>query len=168
MSTATRWWASLLGHAPLYRGAEPIKSHDPDGLVKMTSDLAQYFTPSRQQELLHCECVCVCVCVCECVHVCVCVCVCVCPGVPAEGNYCALKDRDGCFYRVRILRFSHPLEFMFHHKEKAEVITSPSNTPLFTQLTYPFLHHPLVPSPSLLPPLPPSLPPSLTLSLRFV
>ena len=47
--------------------------------------------------------------------------VCVLPGVPLEGNYCALKDRDGSFFRVRILKFSQPLEFMFHHKEKAMV-----------------------------------------------
>lgn len=50
-----------------------------------------------------------------------CLSVCVTSGVPAEGNYCALRDRDGCFYRVRILQFSRPLEFMFHHREKAKV-----------------------------------------------
>lgn len=53
VSTATRWWVSLLGHAPLYRGAEPVKPHDPDGLLKMTFDLAKYFTLERQKELLH-------------------------------------------------------------------------------------------------------------------
>jgi superfamily II DNA/RNA helicase len=94
VSTATRWWVSLLGHAPLYRGAEPVKS-DPDGLLKMSFSLAEYFTSDRQRNTLH--------------------------SVPAVGNYCALRDRDGSFYRVRILKFSQPLEFMFHHREKALV-----------------------------------------------
>jgi hypothetical protein len=95
VSTATRWWVSLIGHAPLYRGAEPVKPNDPDGLLKMSFNLAEYFTPDRQRNTLH--------------------------SVPAEGNYCALRDRDGSFYRVRILKFSQPLEFMFHHREKALV-----------------------------------------------
>ena len=53
VSTATRWWVSLLGHAPLYRGAEPVKPNDPDGLLKMSFNLAEYFTPDRQRNTLH-------------------------------------------------------------------------------------------------------------------
>ena len=54
VSTATRWWVSLLGHAPLYRGPEPVKPQDPDGegLLKMSYDLAEYFTPERQMNTL--------------------------------------------------------------------------------------------------------------------
>ena len=57
--------------------------------------------------------------------------------IPAEGNYCALRDKDGGFYRVRILKFSRPLEFMFHHREKAKVLPpvpslSPTYLPLFS------------------------------------
>ena len=161
----------LLGHVPLLRGAEPVEPQDPEALLKMTFDLARYFTPERQRNLLNSELVCVYyITIIACffcgpkvhlrvlqkiiwfgVHVCMyrrcgtnkfChqqkfanssrekmairvsfkgVCVCSLVGAPAEGNYCALKDRDGCFYRVRILKFSRPLEFMFHHKEKAKV-----------------------------------------------
>ena len=51
VSNATRLWVSLVGHTPLYRGAESAPAHDPDGLVKITSDLADYFTASAERQL---------------------------------------------------------------------------------------------------------------------
>ena len=41
---------------------------------------------------------------------------------PREGAYCGYQDNDGCYYRVRVMKFSQPLGLYFHHKEQARVI----------------------------------------------
>ena len=40
---------------------------------------------------------------------------------PLEGAYCGYQDNDGCYYRVRVMKFSQPLGLYFHHKEQARV-----------------------------------------------
>ena len=40
---------------------------------------------------------------------------------PVEGDICAFRDSSGAYYRARVLKFSQPLGFYFHHKEQARV-----------------------------------------------
>lgn len=51
VSNATRLWVSLLQHSPQHRGEKPVPCHDPSIFVKLTMDLAQFYSKSENKTL---------------------------------------------------------------------------------------------------------------------
>ena len=51
VSNATRLWVSLLQHSPRHRGEKPVPCHDPFVFVKLTMDLAQFYSSPENKRL---------------------------------------------------------------------------------------------------------------------
>lgn len=51
VSNATRLWVSLLQHSPQHRGEKPVPCHDPSVFVKLTLDLAQFYSNPNNKRL---------------------------------------------------------------------------------------------------------------------
>ncbi|KAL5457692.1 hypothetical protein EMCRGX_G034978 [Ephydatia muelleri] len=97
VSTASRWWVSILSHMPAAGTRDDIYSnlhHDSSLLIKMSIRMAEYYITPENRHL---------------------------QGNLQEGTICAYCNSAGCYYRVQVLKFSEQLGFFFHHKEKARV-----------------------------------------------
>ena len=51
VSNATRLWVSLLQHSPQHRGEKPVPCHDPSVFVKLTLDLAHFYSNPNNKRL---------------------------------------------------------------------------------------------------------------------